>query len=553
MTSNNHKKPKMSSVTADDDDEKGFDALKQYLLAQTVVPSTHPALAAALQGLDQAQRRRARDAKLQAKFSSSTSTTSKATDVDQDVVVVASRRPPESKSPSSGDNNHLDEDMEWQTVVPQTSTTTEATKELSVNNTEAESMSSSYLGSVLAQQSVEALAQHQIHVQSPLGAMAAVLHAALVSKEVGFSCTGIPESSSNNKNGFAAPIRELPKSQFLPLNWEGNNSSGSNSSSIQLRYRKPASGAVVLTVQQQQQPTEQQQSPMEIVTVQLQKTPSPSSSNGQEEEPEALSFALEEHMNLDSFAAAKKQRERSSTRNNNNSSIRIPPALHYKGLASLLTKFCQTFDLGAMPDDDDTHQGILPYMDHTAIAVRSMYENSSSTAPRKSDFVVPEPVRVPAGTSSSNNNDDEDDDIRKPRFQVPTTVDQAFPPQQPRAGAPGPSRGDFADDLVTGGMMMRDPLRIGGGRMGGNLLGPNHPMFGQMGGAYPQPPFEGGGPGAMHPRFDPPLPPGVVDPNATRAGRGNNSRGRRHPYDPNPDHLPPPNSFGGGNNDSMFS
>ena len=549
MTSSNHKKPKMSFT--DDDDQAGFDALKQYLLAQTVVPSTHPALAAALQGLDQAQQRRARDAKLQAKFSSSNKTTTATADVDQDVVVVASRRPPESKSPSSGDNkNNNDEDMEWQTVVPQTSTTeseaAEATKEALLER-ENNNSTSSYLGSVLAQQSVEALAQNQIHVQSPLGAMAAVLHAALVSKEVGFSCTGIPESSSNS-NGFAAPIRELPKSQFLPLNWEDNTSSGNTSASsirmIQLRYRKPASGALVLTVQQQQQPNAEQPSPMEIVTVHLKKTPS---NHGQEEEePEALSFALQEHMNLDSFAAAKKQRERSSR---TSSSIRIPPALHYKGLASLLTKFCQTFDLGAMPDD--THQGRLPYMDHTAIAVSSRYNNSSSTstAPRKSDLVVPEPVRVP-GTFGNG----DEDDIRKPSFQVPTTVDQAFPqpPRAPYDGSKSNHRGDFADDLVTGGI--RDPLRIGGGtgHMGGNLLGPNHPMFGMGDGAPQPPPFEGGGPGAMHPRFDPPLPPGVVDPTATR-GRGNHSRGRRHPYDPNPDHLPPPNSFGGGNNDSMFS
>ena len=87
------------------------------------------------------------------------------------------------------------------------------------------------------------------------------------------------------------------------------------------------------------------------------------------------------------------------------------------------------------------------------------------------------------------------------------------------------------------------------GRMGGNLMGPNHPMFAGRGGFDPA--LSGlpvGGPGTMQPRFDP-IHPGVVyDPD----GRGLQPLGpgrRRLGGNPNPDHLPPPNSFG----QDMFS
>jgi hypothetical protein len=110
-------------------------------------------------------------------------------------------------------------------------------------------------------------------------------------------------------------------------------------------------------------------------------------------------------------------------------------------------------------------------------------------------------------------------------------------------------RGQFAGDLVPGGLV--DPSFYAGndGRMGGNLMGPNHPVFmpggmhgggpGRMGG-----PGMIGGPGTMQPRFDPVLPPGLVDVDI----HGQPIR-RRMQGDPNPDHLRPPNSFGG---DNMF-
>jgi hypothetical protein len=88
--------------------------------------------------------------------------------------------------------------------------------------------------------------------------------------------------------------------------------------------------------------------------------------------------------------------------------------------------------------------------------------------------------------------------------------------------------------------------------MGGNLMGPQHPLFtgGVRGGGLEGPPI--GGPGSMQPRFDPVYPPGVDD--GQSGNRGRYANGRQKPSrtgEPNPDHLPPPNSLGGGGG-SMF-
>ena len=81
--------------------------------------------------------------------------------------------------------------------------------------------------------------------------------------------------------------------------------------------------------------------------------------------------------------------------------------------------------------------------------------------------------------------------------------------------------------------------------MGGNLMGPNHPLFqGGPGGIRGGIPL--GGPGSMQPRFDP-IYPDVID---FPGGGGQAPTHRpRHLGDPNPDHLKPPNSFNG----NMFS
>ena len=106
---------------------------------------------------------------------------------------------------------------------------------------------------------------------------------------------------------------------------------------------------------------------------------------------------------------------------------------------------------------------------------------------------------------------------------------------------PPPMGGDFAGDLIPGGYANhgRNPNT-------GNLMGPNHPSFASPGNVNIGP----GGLG-MRPRFDPIGPPG----GPTDPGRNDPLTGRRVPPggwgEPNPDHMRPPNDFGGGRGD-MF-
>lgn len=129
----------------------------------------------------------------------------------------------------------------------------------------------------------------------------------------------------------------------------------------------------------------------------------------------------------------------------------------------------------------------------------------------------------------------------QPPFQQSNAphIGSNFPqPQQPTGG-------DFAGDLNPN----PDPLRIGGGLPAGNLMGPDHPMF--AGGPGQRPldfnPSDPAGFG-MRPRFDPFGPPGGPqevwpDPNNPNNPMGG-PRGRPQGGNPNPDHLPPPNSLG---------
>ena len=465
MTSQS-KKPKMEGNDGD------FDVVKKYLLECPHLAQENPAIRAALEGLERERTRRERDAKLQAKFAKSTTaktnprspeklnTSLSSSLADSDVVVVD-----ESLERSAVDDP--DEMMEWQDV--------ENNKK---EEEEDDEDGTSFLGKQLVKLAIDAIAEHNVRIRSPVAAVAVVLHAAMRSELLGFSCTGIPEDGNASNGGFAPPIRELPKGQFLPNHWDAPNDS------VSLRYRKKGTGAIVLTVKRDAE---------NVVSVQLIPNEEPPS--------ESLSFPLQEHINLDSFTTALK------------TATAVPPALHYKGLQQLLTKFCRTFDLGSINDVPTT---AAPYVDTTVIFSKGG-NNGGIAEIRKSDFVPPIP---PDGIPNPAN--------RPEPWEtgVPATIDQAF-------GRNMPGDRDFEDDLAPGGL--RDPLCIGRGRMGGNLMGPNHPMFGGVGGMG-GPQF--GGPGTMQPRFDPFFPPGVDPQKQPHPGR------TRHPGEPNPDHLPPPNAFG---------
>merc|ERR1719498_2313426 len=100
----------------------------------------------------------------------------------------------------------------------------------------------SFLGKQLSRVVIDSISENNVKVKSPVAAIAVVFHASLRSDLLGFSCTGVPEDPSAKKGGFAAPVLELPKSQFLPANWD------SKPEKVALRYRKDGTGALVLVV-----------------------------------------------------------------------------------------------------------------------------------------------------------------------------------------------------------------------------------------------------------------------------------------------------------------
>jgi hypothetical protein len=486
----------------------GFETVKRYLLNCPHVPNDHPAVRAAVEGLEKEQKRRDRDLKLQAKFTNRTSTTTTTSitqaqaeadsDNNEETTRTNTNPYPQRQSSTSSTNSTEDSEMmEWQDV--------ERKKE------QQQEDPSSFLGKQLSQLAIQDMAQQDAKVSSPLAAIAVVLHACLRSELLGFLCTGIPETTtgqpSNNGFGFAPSIRELPKTTFLPLKWEDN------ATHISLRYRKPTIGALVLSVSLDDDRN---------VSIQM--------IRNQEPHGEPLEFPLADHINLDSWNAAQKTSGYSS----GGRMAKIAPALHYKALHQLVTNVLRTFDLGVI--DSEQAQDIessAPYVDTTVV-----YSKTTNPIKKK----LPALVLLPTVVSEP-----QPWQPREGHTQVPATIHQAFGREFPNAP------GDFADDLTPGGL--GDPLRHygpGPGRMGGNMMGPNHPMFTggpHMGGAPHM-----GGPGSMQPRFDPFLPPGVdpdgFDPDPRTQPPQQQQRRRRHPGEPNPDHLQPPNAFGGGD---MFS
>jgi PI31 proteasome regulator N-terminal len=529
------KKPKMSLESKKNSDEavtinRDFDFVKEYLLQCPDVPRDSPAIKCALDAIEKEKQRHIRDVKLQTKFGGIASTADgRATEVavggnststlsDGDVVVVENMGSHASADPSRARDLTTEDDqdsMEWQDVQQQKEDDEEDDPIVSAGSDILDNQDSSFLyqdssflGKELTKVSIDAIAYHHVHVSSPVAAIAVALHASLRSPVLGFACTGIPEDPKSTGGGFAPPVRELPKNQFLPLHWENDPNS------ISLRYRKNGTGALVLKVSSD-------------ATMSVKVTLGPA--NSKEPPARSMIFSQSTYVNLDSWSAALKATGGKITK--------VAPSLHYKGLAGMLSSFCRTFDLGAVVDSEDADMEV-PYMDNTVVYGKSAGPPPTNTAARPSPSdppgvqpVLPARGEIPAGVGWKEG-------------RVPATLDEAFPDAR-RQPFPG---GDFADDLLPAGL--QDPRFMRGGRgqgMGGNLMGPNHPMFSGdgFGGGLDGPPI--GGPGSMQPRFDPFYPPVIDD--GQSAGRDRRQRPSRT-GEPNPDHLPPPNSLGGG--DNMF-
>lgn len=280
-----------------------FDLLRQHIVSCPTVPKESPAVAAALSGLDTAWKRMERDAKLKRKFTNTAIDPSAKVKSQSQQESIKTTTYHQRQEPKAVDDDILEE---WQDI-----------------STEKDDECSS-LGNRLSQAAVSEIARRDIKVRTPLAAIALAIHAALVSEEVGFICTGLPEKKT--KGGFAAPVRPLTSEQFLPSNWDC-----SNTDEIGLRYRKE--GSMLLRV----------------VRVIVDDTETVKITLGPQEE-EGLSFPAESHLNLESFSKALKK------------DGKVAPALHYKALPTLLTNLCRIFDVGSLEKSSS-----LPYMDTTVL------------------------------------------------------------------------------------------------------------------------------------------------------------------------------------------
>lgn len=472
--------------------EEEFNSVRQYLLQSPFGSSE--AVAAALHGIDQESKRRHRDSKLHQKFSSTFSANSNKMvadfdyDCDYDCDAVKVERPLPNNSTVTGNSdgksgveaaanvnknaiNRESESMmmmtdDWQDVMTEqdndvgtgTGTGTSDNEDNIVNSRSTTGTGSSYLGARWAKEAVTQLAANKVYCASPTAALAVALHATLL--QAGFACTGVPEQVTQMTTGFAAPVRDLPPGRFMPDDWE-------NGEIVQLRYRKEETGLLVLTV-------------APVVDDNMESSPQVKVSLAPSKEPNdaALQFALADHINLDSWNTAI---SRSGKGKGAAIAIAVSPVLHYKALATLLTKFAQYFDLGSDIDAvhaDTKHQaGAAVYVDYTILHNRQRLNH---------------PATLPLATSDPSH-------ASQRRFPGPDVSVFDYPDY--RTSVPVRPNGDFSGDLMPTGIY---PFPGGMPMSPGNLMGPNHPMF--SGGGMPGP--AGFGSAMMRPRFDPFGPPG---------------------------------------------
>jgi hypothetical protein len=378
------------------------------------------------------------------------------------------------------------------------------------------------LGQYLAHIAISEMSNAQVLVHTPTAAIALAIHSGLRNDTLGFKCTGIPEGDewdkpSSAKKGFAAPVRELKKHQFLPDSWDRHAHRSSHPPKVLLRYRHDSVGAVTLRVTCEyppESPTPTPHHPSAIIHIRfgptIVSTP----------EHEDLMIPLEECFNVDSFELAL-----GSTSKANSTHAGISPTLHYINLPILWSKFAQTFDLGDIRQDD------LWTIGNDRMTDPRMMHNISS--------------QVPCNITDSMTM------VQDSFYTPPTHITQIYDNKDLTP------RGDFADDQYPRLPSIHTHQDDNGSTWSGNLMGPNHPIFRRDWDETPRPNFILPGGLAMQPRFDPFYPPIVGgEPPAPlgrgrgRGGRGSNGQsGNRRPFpssgDPNPDHQRPPSDWGG--------
>jgi hypothetical protein len=561
------------SESESDPELNEIECLRQHIISCRTISSSSRAVTCTIAALDAEREKIYRDLRLKQLFSKQ----------NDDKVVVHKQHDPTIRTAmelvhptkssttavhANDDDDDVDDD-EWQAIAHNT-------------NNDILQQEEQHMGTLLVQTSITSLAENNVIVTDPVSLLAVAIHALLRSDILAFQCTGIgipptTTATTTTVSGFAPPIRELPKTVFLPMDWDLNSTTTTTDNNnihslgnVTFRYRKkdmdkPTILRVSLlptffysndyddndnddfmdddnmilvsqyvstnnnnkrtTFQWERMPCKQ----LEQFMVQIDFGSNDNSN---------LLFPLGRHVNVASLKAAITSQGRNTT---TTTTASVPPALHYKSLSTLLLTFLRTFDLGNVYDTATTTTTTA-----AAATPISMQKNSTNTHTVSSTTTA----TIKQTTTTASHDDDDDDDRKNPqRWYDPGTtrrVDDALL-LKTRNG------GDFAGDLFTPNNRLLDPSRPFVG--GGNLMGPNHPMF-------TNPPFGNynehddttiiGGLG-MHPRFDPYGPPGgPTDPSFVNPGkRGTRGHGRGGTGNPNPDHLRPPQGFGDDHN--MFS
>lgn len=416
----------------------------------------------------------------------------------------------------------------------------------------------------LASSSVARIANANVKVATPLGALGLALHTALVElvdeNENGgddpiFRCTGVPDVGVSSQllgvtvkgkkgggGGFAPPIRELPKGELVPSKWEDTSSDGEGGV-IAFRY-KCGSEVYSTSSGHTNDSTTLYLALHTLEGKEVSVTFGTLPSKGSSGETIDMKFPLGQHVNLDGFQAAKTK----------NGGRAVSPSLFYIGLSALLIQFSSTFMVlpKARTGDDDSAAIDMP-----TTKADMMGQQFDRSVPLPSvarvEVGVASPTIPPNGAAVDTTN------CRDPLRVMDSRRDR---------------HGDFEGDLLPGGPQPGG-LHEGPRRGMGSQVGPDHPMFDRnfgdegYGGGYDDDlglgnggggfglPGVGGGMG-MRPRFDPFGPPGgPTEPGrggqfpgrGSRLGRGRgrggrgSGRGRVPPGgfgDPNPDHMTPP-------------
>ena len=574
-----------------------IESLRQHILSCREVSSSSRATKCALMALDLERQKIVRDEKLKRKFSKETTTSSTiavAPHTKEPQVLVDDPTirasvglleeevyPRHPTTTTAAAEEEDDDDDEWQDIPPR----------------EENEEESSEMGTLLAQMSIQELAEFDVRVSDPLSLLAVAIHSLLRSDTLAFQCTGIPPDSTAVVSGFAAPIRELPKNVYLPKDWDRNSTSTTSISSdtithlgsVVLRYRKLnvekpmilrvsllpafysseddedliAEDQVVATLAPycststatgtttnsvtcfmwDRMPWKQ----LEKLTVQVDFGPSSSSFM---DISSTMTFPLGRHVNILSLMAAISSARQSGPSSTSNSRrVSVPPALHYKSLSNLLLAFIRTFDLGHIfydtPCTETAEEATIKKQQASSFSYNRTVAQQQQEMKCHKDKIETKGY-TPSGTTTPAAEVVNDRNIYSAEGTRPT-IDSAF-----FGGRRFQDGGDFAGDLVTPvGNFGGSSSRVVPPTPAGNLMGPNHPMFTTDGRFVSEPDAVFGGLG-MRPRFDPFGPPGgPTDPLFVNPGRGGRGRGRGGTGDPNPDHLRPPQGFG--QDDNMFS